>query len=175
MNYHIDDWRAQQRAQSDHTQSPWEVRQRRRCIILQPWLRGRLHATNTLPHTTVFVSTHNPASRLLQPRINVGMMLDSRCVRQQKSSWPNALKRALNSCVIATILLWLLTLCPCSQHGKGGIAPLYWGTVFLTWPALVGLVTGRWTVVSCSNWPVTKIDNGQVCCTVGLSLLERRC
>ena len=84
MNYHIDDWRAQQRTQSDRTQSPWEVRQRRRCIILQPWLRGRPHATNTLPHTTVFVSTHNPASRLLQPRINVGMMLDSRCVRQQE-------------------------------------------------------------------------------------------
>ena len=65
MNYHIDDWRAQQRAQSDRTQSPWEVRQRRRCIILLPWLRGRLHATNTLPYSTVFVSTYNPASRLL--------------------------------------------------------------------------------------------------------------
>ena len=168
MNYHIDDWRAQQRTQSDRTQSPWEVRQRRRCIILQPWLRGRPHATNTLPHTTVFVSTHNPASRLLQPRINVGMMLDSRCVRQQKSSWPNALKRALNSCVIAIILLWLLTLCPCSQHGKGGIAPLYWGTVFLTWPC-----STRWTGRGQrSARPVTKIDNGQVCCTV---LLERRC
>ena len=54
MNYHIDDWRAQQRAQSDSTQSPWEVRQRRRCIILLPWLRGRLHATNTLPYSTSF-------------------------------------------------------------------------------------------------------------------------
>ena len=85
MNYHIDDWRSQQRAQSDRTQSPREVRQRRRCIILPPWLCGRLHAPNTLPHATVFVSTHNPTSRFLQLRINVGITLDSRCVHQQTS------------------------------------------------------------------------------------------
>ena len=124
--------------------------------IQPPWLRGRLHATNTLPCTTVFVSTHNfpPFTTADKCWNDANRIRSDRMLLNKHFSDVKMCANFMRDCDISDVFV---SLCPCRQHGKGGLASLHRGKVFLTCMASTsGLVTGWWSAL-----PQASYENRQ--------------